>query len=57
MKKIKLNSTNPKYIKVDDNAPKIKKRKLLCNAKIRSQGGKDTGRIAAVYGLWYEDLN
>ena len=54
-KKRKLNSTNPKYIKVDDNAPKIKKRKLMCNAKVRGYGGVDTGLTAAVYGIWYED--
>jgi len=54
-KKRKLNSNNPIYNKVDDNAPKVKKRKLMCNAKIRSYGGADTGRTAAVYGVWYED--
>ena len=53
-KKRKLNSTNPKYIKVDDNAPKILKKKLMCNAKIRGYGGVDTGRTAAVYGVWYK---
>ena len=44
-KKRKLNSKNPIYQKVDDNAPKIKKRKLMCTAphKVR------------VYGVWYED--
>ena len=54
-KKRKLNSKNPIYIKADDNAPKIKKRKLMCNAKVRGYGGVDTGRTAAVYGIWYEN--
>jgi hypothetical protein len=54
-KKRKLNSKNPIYIKADDNAPKVKKRKLMCNAKIRGYGGNDTGRTAAVYGIWYEN--
>ena len=53
-KKRKLNSKNPKYHKVNDNAPKIIKRKLMCNAKIRGLGGIDTGRTAAVYGVWYD---
>ena len=51
-KKRKLNSKNPKYIKIDDNAPKILKKQLMCNAKIRGYGGTDTGRTAAVYGVW-----
>jgi len=54
-KKRKLNSKNPRYLKVDDNAPKILKKKLMCNAKIRGYGGVDTGRTAAVYGVWYEN--
>ena len=54
-KKRKLNSKNPIYLKVDDNAPKVKKRKLMCNAKIRSYGGEDTGLTAPVYGVWYEN--
>ena len=54
-KKRKLNSKNPIYLKVDDNAPKIKKRKLMCNAKIRGYNGEDTGRTAKVYGVWYEN--
>ena len=54
-KKRKLNSKNPRYQKVDDNAPKIKKKQLMCHAKIRGYGGNDTGRTAAVYGVWYED--
>jgi len=53
-KKRKLNSKNPIYLKIDDNAPKIKRKKLMCNAKIRSYGGEDTGLTAPVYGIWYE---
>ena len=53
-KKRKLNSKNPRYQKVDNNAPKILKKKLMCHAKIRGYGGADTGRTAAVYGIWYE---
>jgi|TARA_R110002020_G_scaffold184828_2_gene382109 hypothetical protein len=54
-KKRKLNSKNPIYSKVDDNAPKIKKKVLMCKATIRSSGGEDTGETANVYGIWYED--
>jgi len=54
-KKRKLNSKNPKYIKVDDNAPQISKKKLMCHAKIRGYGGVDTGRTATVYGIWYKN--
>jgi hypothetical protein len=54
-KKRKLNSKNPRYHKVDDNAPKILKKKLMCNAKIRGYGGSDTGLTAPVYGIWYEN--
>ena len=54
-KKRKLNSKNPIYSKVDDNAPKIKKKVLMCKAKIRQAGGADTGLTADVYGVWYED--
>jgi len=54
-KKRKLNSKNPKYIKVDDNSPQILKKKLMCNAKIRGYGGVDTGQTAAVYGVWYKN--
>ena len=54
-KKRKLNSKNPRYNKVDENAPKVLKRELMCNAKIRTYGGVDTGRTAAVYGVWYEN--
>ena len=34
---------------------KIKKKKHMCDAKIRAYGGVDTGLTAAVYGVWYED--
>ncbi len=54
-KKRKLNSKNPIYHKVDNNAPKILKKKLMCHAKIREHNGNDTGRTAAVYGICYED--
>ena len=53
-KKRKLNSKNPIYLKVDVNSPQILKKKLMCNAKIRGYGGVDTGRTAAVYGVWYK---
>ena len=45
MKKRKLNSTNPKYIKADDNAPKIKKRILSCV----------TPNKVKVYSIWHEN--
>jgi translation initiation factor IF-2 len=54
-KKRKLNSKNPIYQKVDDDTPKILKKILMCHAKIRSAGGVDTGRTAAVHGIWYEN--
>jgi len=54
-KKRKLNSKNPRYLKVDDNAPQIIKKQLMCNAKIRGYGGVDTGKTTAVYGVWYEN--
>jgi len=54
-KKRKLNSKNPIYQKVDDNAPKILKKKLMCHAKIRGYGGVDTGLTTPVYGIWYEN--
>ena len=46
MKKRKLNSTNPKYMKKDDNIPKIKKRILSCIAPNKVK----------VYSVWYEEL-
>tara|TARA_R110000824_G_scaffold11711_3_gene51297 strand:- start:300 stop:437 length:138 start_codon:yes stop_codon:yes gene_type:complete len=45
MKKRKLNSKNPKYIKEDINAPQIKKRILMCT----------THNKVKVYGVWYEN--
>ena len=45
MKKRKLNSKNPKYLKEDNNAPKIKKKVLMCTAP----------HNVKVYGVWYED--
>jgi len=53
-KKRKLNSKNPIYQKVDNNAPKILKKQLMCHAKIRSYGGVDTGLTTPVYGVWYD---
>tara|TARA_R100001594_G_scaffold116737_2_gene151801 strand:- start:291 stop:467 length:177 start_codon:yes stop_codon:yes gene_type:complete len=54
-KKRKLNSKNPIYNKADDNAPKIKKKVLMCKAAIRNASGQKTGRTADVHGIWYED--
>ena len=34
---------------------KVNTRKLMCNAKIRTGSGKDTGRTAAVYAVWHEN--
>lgn len=55
-KKRKLNSKNPKYqVEQNSNAPVIKKRILMCNAKVRDANGKVVeGRTAPVYGVWYE---
>ena len=53
-KKRKLNSKNPRYSEVDNNTPTVLEKKLMCNAKIRGYGGVDTGRTAAVYGVWYK---
>tara|TARA_R110000751_G_scaffold43641_4_gene100520 strand:+ start:468 stop:611 length:144 start_codon:yes stop_codon:yes gene_type:complete len=44
-KKRKLNSKNPKYHKVDTNAPKIKKKVFSCTAP----------HNVKVYGVWYEN--
>ena len=38
-KKRKLNSNNPRYNKAEDNAPKVLKKKLMCNAKVRDVNG------------------
>jgi hypothetical protein len=55
-KKRKLNSKNPKYLSPDQKEDKkVKTRKLMCNAKIRTGSGKDTGRTAAVYAVWHEN--
>tara|TARA_Y100001973_G_C4971352_1_gene219777 strand:- start:135 stop:305 length:171 start_codon:yes stop_codon:yes gene_type:complete len=56
MKKRKLNSKNPKYLSSDQQeGKKVKTRKLMCNAKIRTGSGQDTGRTAAVYAVWHEN--
>jgi|TARA_B100001094_G_scaffold327644_1_gene386319 hypothetical protein len=56
-KKRKLNSKNPKYFeKTKDNSPKIKEKKLLCNAPIRNVNGDLVeGKTIPVYGVWYEN--
>tara|TARA_R100000664_G_C2757962_1_gene146547 strand:- start:639 stop:821 length:183 start_codon:yes stop_codon:yes gene_type:complete len=56
-KKRKLNSKNPKYMQeTQDNKPKIKERRLLCNVPIRNLNKEIVeGRTAAMYGIWYED--
>jgi hypothetical protein len=54
MKKKKLNSKNPKYNKdILQDEKVIKKRELMCNAKVRTSSGKDTGETAKVYNIWY----
>ena len=54
-KKRKLNSKNPIYNKAEDNAPKVKERKLMCKAAIRNASGQKTGGTAPVYAIWYEE--
>tara|TARA_R110002012_G_scaffold1863_2_gene8964 strand:+ start:2179 stop:2346 length:168 start_codon:yes stop_codon:yes gene_type:complete len=55
MKKKKLGSKNPKYKSAEEVGEKtILKRIHMCDAKIRTAGGKDTGLTAAVHGVWYE---
>jgi len=54
-KKRKLNSKNPRYHKVDDNAPKIKKRVRMPDATERTYGGKKTDAVCKVYAVFYED--
>ena len=54
MKKKKLGSKNPKYQVEDKNEKVILKRVHMCDAKIRTAGGKATGLTAAVHGIWYE---
>ena len=54
MKKKKLNSKNPKYLSSDEKTDKkVIKRVHMCDAIIRTAGGKDTGSTAAVHGVWY----
>ena len=56
-KKRKLNSKNPKYAnKAEDNTPKILKKKLMCNAKVRDfRGDVVKGKTETVHGVWYEN--
>jgi hypothetical protein len=55
MKKRKLGSKNPKYKSVEEIGEKvILKRVHMCDAKIRTASGKDTGFTAAVHSIWYE---
>lgn len=54
MKKRKLNSRNPKYNLSTKEEKKIKVKKLICNAIIRTSSGKDSGKTAAIHGIWYE---
>ena len=56
-KKRKLNSKNPKYsIETTTNTPKVKERKLLCNAGVRNVNGDLVeGKTIPVYGVWYEN--
>ena len=54
-KKRKLGSKNPKYKSSNElNEKVIIKKVHMCDAKIRTAGGQDTGRTAAVHGVWYE---
>ena len=55
-KKRKLNSNNPRYNKAEDNAPKILKKKLMCNAKVRDfRGDVVKGKTVPVHAVWYEN--
>tara|TARA_R110002051_G_scaffold325423_1_gene427748 strand:+ start:2653 stop:2886 length:234 start_codon:yes stop_codon:yes gene_type:complete len=55
-KKRKLNSDNPRYSKTEDNAPKVLKKKLMCNAKVRDVSGNVVkGVTVPVYGVWNEN--
>ena len=54
MKKKKLGSKNPKYQIKSKDEKVIHKRIKMCDAKIRTATGKDTGLTAAVHGVWYE---
>lgn len=54
-KKRKLNSLNPKYkLESEKNEKTILKKVLMCNATIRTGSGKDSGKTAAVHGIWYK---
>ena len=55
MKKRKLNSKNPKYnIDLVKDNKEVLKRVHMCDAVVRNSEKKDTGRKAAVYGVWYK---
>ena len=50
-KKRKLNSKNPKYLSKEQmDAPKVKKRKLMCQGP-----NEHTDVKFKVYGVWYEN--
>lgn len=54
-KKRKLNSNNPRYNTSEDSAPKVLKKKLMCNAKVRDASGNVVkGITVPVYGVWNE---
>tara|TARA_R110000851_G_scaffold52814_1_gene125628 strand:+ start:1164 stop:1346 length:183 start_codon:yes stop_codon:yes gene_type:complete len=57
VKKRKLGSKNPKYmVKVNDNSPVVKEKKLMCNAKVRDVNGNIVeGTTIPVYGVWYKN--
>ena len=57
VKKRKLGSKNPKYmVKVNDNSPVVKEKKLMCNVPVRDTNGNIVeGTTIPVYGVWYED--
>ena len=52
-KKRKLGSANPKYKSAKETGEKAIARIHFCDAIIRTEGGQNTGRTAAVYGVWY----
>ena len=56
-KKRKLNSKNPRYtIESIDNSPKVKEKRLMCNAPVRNVNGDLVeGTTIPVYGVWYEN--
>ena len=55
-KKRKLNSKNPRYQAITaDNSPKIKEKRLMCNAQVRNVNGDIVeGATIPVYGVLYE---